>query len=210
MSKMDSRTLEDLGDVVQIARGVPTARTTPHGSVPVLSVASLIGDKKASAFIETDDIDELGALISRPGDLVIAIEGGSVGDSFFVTQTLPLFVPSQQAVTVRVTDPLILLPEYLEAWVSSPIGRQQLLRLARGGGIQRIALSDLLKLSVPVPPMDVQSNIGERLAGLSEAIAEHRKVVEALNELRELELTWFFRDQVATVPSPADSARPRR
>jgi type I restriction enzyme S subunit len=182
----------------------------PEGSVPILSVASLIGDKEASAFIETDDIDQLGALISRPGDLLIAIEGGSVGDSFFVTPTLPLFVPSQQAVTVRVMEPSTLLPEYLAAWVSSPVGRQQLLRLARGGGIQRIALSDLLKLSVPMPPMDVQRNIGDRLAGLSEAIAEHRKVLDALNELRELELTWLFRDEGTTSPAPANSSGPRR
>ncbi len=210
MSTWDSRTLEDLGDVVQIARGVPTARTMPKGSVPVRSVASLIGDKEASAFIDADDIDEVGALISQPGDALVAIEGGSVGDSFYVTPGMPLFVPSQQAVTVRVTDASVLRSEYLAAWLASPVGRQQLLRLARGGGIQRIAVSDVLKLSIPLPPMDVQADIGDRLAAFSDAIAEHRKVLDTLIELRDIERAWLFKEHTPSEPAPARSRGQRR
>lgn len=210
MSTWDSRTLKDLGDVVQIARGVPTARTMPEGSVPVRSVASLIADKEASTFIDVEDVDELGALISQPGDVLVAIEGGSVGDSFFVTPGMPLFVPSQQAVTVRVTDASVLRSEYLAAWLASPVGRQQLQRLARGGGIQRIAVSDVLKLSIPLPPMDVQADISDRLAAFSEAIAEHRRVLDTLSELRDVELTWLFKEYTPTEPAPARARGKRR
>jgi restriction endonuclease S subunit len=107
-------------------------------------------------------------------------------------------------VTLRVTEPSTLLPEYLAAWIVSPLGRQQLLRLARGSGIQRIAFSDVFKLAVPLPPMDVQTDVCNRLSGFSDAIAEHRRVVDTLNELREIELTWLFRGHATSESTPAN------
>jgi restriction endonuclease S subunit len=200
MSPWMNRRLSDLSDAVQIARGVPTTRTVPKGEVPVRSVASLIGDKEVNAFVANDDIQDVRALIGQAGDVLVAIEGGSVGDSFFVTAATPLFVPSQQAVTIRVVDDAVLLPQYLAAWLSSPSGRQQLLRVARGGGIQRIPLADLEALPIPIPPLDVQTAIGQRLTEFSAAITGHQRVLDNLIALREIELARLFQDRSLADP----------
>jgi len=200
MSAWPVQKLSELGDVVRVARGFPTTRTAPDGDLPVWSVASLIGDREARAFANRDDVGESGALVGEPGDVLVAIEGGSVGDAFLVTEGVPAFVPSQQAATIRVVKMATLLPAYLAAWLASPPGRQELLRLVRGAGIQRIALADLGALPVPVAPQDTQFAIGRQLVQLNDAITSHRRAADCVAELREVELTRAFRDQPGVGP----------
>lgn len=200
--------LSGLRNVVRIARGIPTARTMTKGEIPVLSVAALVSNKAATAFVNMTDVDDVGALLSEPGDVLVAVEGGSVGDSFFVTPGSSLFVPSQQAVTIRIFDQSVIQPQYLAAWIASPIARQQLLRLARGAVIQRISLSDLTSFVIPLAPIDVQNQIGESMTAFAEAITEHKKVLNYLNKLREIELTSRFSDQMNPGSAIESKAKP--
>jgi len=192
MSSWPKKKLGELTDIVQISRGVPTVKTRTKGEIPVLSVALLNGGGEARAFMSRDEIKNSGADLSQPGDVVIAVEGGSIGESFLVNSETEPFIPSQQAVTVRILDPKVLIPEFFAAWLMSPSGEQQLRRLVRGAAIKRIAFLDLKTLLVPIAPIEIQNEIAELLLGFNNAIASHVKVLEYLTGLRDTKVALLF------------------
>jgi Type I restriction modification DNA specificity domain len=184
--------LGDLGSSLTVTKGFPTQRAVPEGDVRVMSVAMLRNTAAPKHFAERDALADLGMDVAQPGDVLVAIEGGTVGESLVVPPGLDEFVPSQQAATLRVTDPNLLDPGYLGAWLTTDAAREQLRRLARGLGIQRIPLKDLTSLIVQVPPLATQREIGEQFRAFEAAIESHRAVTACLEELRSLELILTF------------------
>ena len=184
--------LGDLGPSLAIIRGFPTQRAVPEGDVRVMSVAMLHDSAPPKHFAETDDLADLGMDVARSEDVLVAIEGGTVGVSFVVPPGFDAFVPSKQVATLRVTDSAVLDPWYLGAWLTTDTARKQLRRLARGIGIQRIPLKDLASVIVPVPPVEMQREIGHKFRAFETAIRSHRAVVACLEELRGLDLVLTF------------------
>jgi restriction endonuclease S subunit len=83
-------------------------------------------------------------------------------------------------------------PWYLGAWLSTDPAQEQLRRLTRGSGIQRIPIKDLSSLAVPLPPIAQQRAISERYLAFEAAIRSHRAVATCLEELRDLDLVTAF------------------
>src|SRR5664280_347019 len=175
--------LNDLTDSVVLIRGFPTERTRPSGKYPVLSVADLRNGGAPRQFVDTVDLKGGLAGIAVMDDILIAVEGGTSGESFIVDDQSAKFVPSQQAMTLRVEAAGVLDPWYLAAWLTSDEGRANLAKLTRGAGIQRIALRDLLSLEVRVPPMQDQVRIGGRHMAFQRSLRSHRQVMTQLEEL---------------------------
>lgn len=193
MSALHSVRLGELTpQTVRITRGFPTQHAVEHGDVRVMSVAALRNAAPPKNFADRGDIAE--SDLARPGDVLVAIEGGTVGETLVVPTGLEEFVPSQQAATLRVEDPSRLDPWYLGAWLTSETASQQLRRLARGLGIQRIPIKELSSLIVPVPPLVEQREIGERFQAFESAIRSHRALSACLQELRDLDLVVAFAD----------------
>lgn len=183
-----------LGDQVPnaltITRGFPTQRAVPDGDLRVMSVAALRNGTPPRHLAERIDIAE--SDLAQPGDVLVAIEGGTVGEALVVPEGLEEFVPSQQAATLRVHDSSRLDPWYLGAWLTSEPGVEQLRRLARGLGIQRIPIKELSSLIVRIPPLAEQREIGERFRAFETAIRSHRAVSACLEDLRNLDLVVTF------------------
>lgn len=179
-------------EVLDITRGFPTQRAVPEGDIRVMSVAALRNASPPKYFADRMDISERD--LARPGDVLVAIEGGTVGETLVVPDGLEEFVPSQQAAVLRVHDWSRVDPWYLGAWLSANHGAELLRRLARGLGIQRIPMKELSSLIVRVPPLDEQREIGERFHAFETAIRSHRAVSACLEELRDLDLVVTFAD----------------
>jgi restriction endonuclease S subunit len=162
-----------------------------------MSVAALRNATPPRYFAELLDVSE--SDFAQPGDVLVAIEGGTVGEALVVPDDIEPFVPSQQAATCRIVDPLTLDPWYLGAWLATEPATEQLRRLARGAGIQRIPLKELSSLIVPVAPIDTQREIGERFRAFDTAIRSHKVVAACLEELRTADLIISFAD--ATLPT---------
>lgn len=192
MKTFEEIRLGDLASALTITKGFPTQRALAEGDVRVMSVAALRNTALPKHFADRDDLADLGMELARPGDVLVAIEGGTVGESLVVPGGIDAFVPSQQAATLRSTDITRIDPWYLGAWLTTEPAREQLRRLARGLGIQRIPMKDLATLIVRVPPLQDQQEIGERFRAFETAIQSHRAVTACLEELRSLDLVVTF------------------
>jgi Type I restriction modification DNA specificity domain len=184
--------LADLGHAVTITKGFPTQRALPQGDVAVMSIAGLRNQSAPRHFASHADIDDLGLDLSRPADVLVSIEGGTVGETLTVQADFGEFVPSQQVATLRVIDTSTLDPWYLGAWLSTEAAREQLTRLARGQGIQRIAVKELSALGIRVLLLHEQQEIGRRYIAFEKAIRSHRSVTACLEELRDADLVVTF------------------
>ena len=184
--------LSDLADALMISRGFPTQRATPDGDVRVMSIAALRHETLPKLFADRDDIEDLGLRLAQPGDILIAVEGGIVGETMAVPDGLDEFVPSQQVATLRVTDSAALDPWFLGAWFATEPAREQIRRLARGTGIQRVPVHDLASLTVRLSPLADQRKIGRRFLAFENAIQGHRAVTACLQDLRDLDLVVTF------------------
>ncbi|HZQ86077.1 MAG TPA: restriction endonuclease subunit S [Acidimicrobiales bacterium] len=130
--------------------------------------------------------------MGQAGDVLVAIEGGTVGETLVVPDGLNEFVPSQQVATLRVHDGTLIDPWYLGAWLTAEPAAEQLRRLARGLGIQRIPIKELSSVVVQVPPIHEQRRIGERFRAFENSIRSHRAVTACLEGLRDADLVVTF------------------
>ena len=194
MTTFEEIRLGDLVPNLTITKGFPTQRASPEGDVRVMSVAALRNTALPKHYAERDAISDLGLELAQHGDVLVAIEGGTVGETLVVPDGTDEFVPSQQVATLRVVDTNTIDPWYLGAWLATEPAREQLRRLARGLGIQRIPIKDLATLAVRVPPLQDQREIGERFHAFETAIQSHRAVTACLEELRDLDLVLTLAD----------------
>lgn len=184
--------LGDLKGVLTISRGFPTQRANPEGEVRVMSVAALRNETAPKLFADPDDVSDVGLTLAQPGDVLIAVEGGTVGETMVVPDGLDEFVPSQQVATLRVIDSTKLDPWFLGAWFATEPAREQIRRLARGTGIQRVPIHDVASLTVMLLPLAEQREIGRRFLAFENAIQGHRAVAACLQDLRDVDLVVTF------------------
>lgn len=86
----------------------------------------------------------------------------------------------------------IILPEFLrELLVSRPV-TTRLSRMQGGAALPRVSPKDLLKLRVPVPPLDVQNAIVDEVRKLRTERQEAAAKVKALTEQGESVLVTIF------------------
>jgi restriction endonuclease S subunit len=194
--------LGDLFRALTITRGFPTHRTVPDGDVPVMSVADLRNNSAPRHFADRDAIEDASLSLAEPGDVLVAIEGGTVGETMVVAEGLAQFVPSQQVAILRVIDTGEVDPWYLGAWFATEEAREQLLRLAGGVTIQRIRTRELASLIVKLLPLSQQRDIGRRFVAFETAIKSHRAVVGCLEDLRDVELVVAFSDAADRAAHP--------
>lgn len=203
MSRLKEVRLGDLSAALTVIRGFPTNRTTKDG-VAVMSIADIRNDSAPRHYADLDVMEEIGLDFAEPGDVLIAIEGGTVGETMTILDDSRQFLPSQQAVTLRVTDRDVVDPWYLGAWLTTEQGREQLRRLARGAAIQRIPISALASLPVTLCPLDQQRNIGRRFVAFENAIKAHRNIAACLEDLCLVDLAVAFAEVVDGASASTD------
>lgn len=184
--------LGDLYPALGIHKGFPTQRARLAGDVSVWSVAALRAARSPKRFAQRHDLADLRIDLARPGDVLVALEGVTIGESLIVAPGADEFVPSQQVATLRVSDTTVLDPWYLGAWLATDSAQAQLRRLTRRSGVQRIPIKDLGRVILPIPSLQQQRKIGERFGAFETSIQSHRAVTACLEELRAVDLGIAF------------------
>ncbi len=190
------RSLGQLSDFVRVSRGFPTQRTQSSGRLAVLSVTELRNAQEPTRFADRSDLDDLGLQQTIPGDVLLTIEGSSLGELFVVPQGMEPFVCARQAVrmTVSETQNAIIHPSFLGAWLSSQQAQRQLATLSGGRTIRRVSFQYIGNLMIPVLPWETQVEIAKKFEAIETARLAHRALVATMEVMQSLEVELAFAD----------------
>ncbi len=139
-----------------------------------------------------EQLDRVGAKISREGDVVFTSKG-TVGRFAFVRSDTPRFVYSPQLCFWRSVDRDHIDSEWLFYWMQS---REFLIQYSGVAGqtdmAEYVSLRDQRRMSITLPPLDQQRAIARILGTLDDKIELNRRTNETLEEMaRAILKSWF-------------------
>ena len=157
--------------------------------VPIVNMGELFGNDIVDAEIEMERVEldetELQRYTLTPNDLLfgrrsVVLEGAGrcvlvrdPGDSM-------VFESSILRATI---DPKKADTRFVFEWLRSPLGHQQIRRIVTFTTVSGVAGSDVARLPVPLPPLEVQERIADELSGLREQLGVPRERTEESKEL---------------------------
>ena len=126
---------------------------------------------------ESWDVDE--SRVAR-GDVLISIKGSSFKAAVIDNETTGLTI-SPNLFGIRLNGRLH--PEILVAYLNSSDGQKELMKLARGTVVNALSISNLLRLSVPVPPVQTQEVLRVYLGAVREYTKLTRKETTLIEKI---------------------------
>ena len=177
-----------LGDsgLFTILRGPSPSAVAPTGSVAVHSPHTLFNDLLPVGFLDANKAAQYPRTL--PDDVLVAIAHPGKRYVYRVPGDREPFVPTNHWALVRVSSPTITSAEYLETWFLTPAFRAELDRHATGQTIQRVSLADFQRITIPMPPLEVQRKAAHTIRGLQDAEQRYRDVIDAIRALKDREL----------------------
>lgn len=159
-----------------------------HVGIPFIrgvNLAKGIFNDGEFVFISDKKADEVQSAAVLPGDLVFTRKG-TIGQVSMIPRDARFmrYVISGSQMKARL-DPTRAVAEFFYYWFRSPAGQQSILSHAVTVGVPSIAnsLATLKSITVPVPPISVQSSIAEILGALDDKIAVNERIVAGIDML---------------------------
>jgi type I restriction enzyme S subunit len=136
---------------------------------------------------------KIGQKLTRTGDVVVTTKG-TVGRVAQVPAGAPEHAYSPQLCFLRVLDQERIDPGWLYCWARSPEFRRQL-------GVYKdqtdmapyVSLTDLARVQITVPPIELQREVAEALSHLDGLIEAEHRIAQELDDLVRLEGRRFLR-----------------
>lgn len=189
-----------LGEVcaLQVGPSSATVRPDQHTSegVPLVRARDVDNHRISSA-----DVGRLPENLAkrlrqyhlRPGDIVCA-RAGAVGRVALVSEEQHGWLFGTHLVRIRIGEESLpcLTPEYLVGYLASPVAAAWINARTTGSTIRHISVRNLRDLPVPLPPVQVQRDIGEQLAALDEKIRVHTEIARTAAEIRDVLTALLF------------------
>ena len=113
--------------------------------------------------ISASDISKFSVI---PDDIVIARSGGTVGKSFKVGQVKQHAVFASYLIRVRLNNKLPVNASYINFYLDSPLYWLSISQSAQGTAIKNVNAQQLSALLIPLPPLEEQRRIVERIEQL--------------------------------------------
>lgn len=92
-------------------------------------------------------------------NIAVVRSGANLGDACVITDEYN-GCNAIDILIIRINENIVL-PEYLCAFINLPHGREQILRLQRGGALKHINVKELENSHLLVPPMDLQKRFAD-------------------------------------------------
>jgi len=156
---------------------------------PMVNMGELFGNDIIDADIDMErvelDATELLRYRLTPNDLLfgrrsVVLEGA--GRCVMVRDPGEAMV-FESSVLRATIDPKKADTCFVFEWLRSPLGHQQIRRIVTFTTVSGVAGSDVARLPVPLPPLDVQERIAEELSGLRNLLDVPRKRIDKSIEL---------------------------
>lgn len=98
------------------------------------------------------------------GDILLTIIGASfdvIGRAAIFPEELVEANINQNIARIRLFNPEKIKPEYVEAFLNSPLGRKQSQMISRVVGQYNLNLPEVRAIKIPIPPLEVQQHVIE-------------------------------------------------
>lgn len=126
---------------------------------------------------------------TQKGDVILTSEA-PLGELFYIDGSTQ-YVLGQRVFGLR-PKINILEPKYLLVWLTSAEGQSRLQARATGSTVQGIKQSELLKIIIPIPPLEIQKIISEIYGSLDEKIQLNTQINKTLEQIAQaLFKSWF-------------------
>ncbi len=206
------RALRELAEIQGGIQKQPK-RTPTSNSFPFLRVANVTKDGLDLTDVHSIELfaGELDRLRLLEGDLLVVEGNGSpsqIGRAAIWDDSVANCVHQNHLIRVRANRHL-LTPEYLEAVWNSPANRQALTDLASSSsGLHTLSVSKLSALRLPLPSLDRQKELTDRLSVLRDnrrrLDTEARRAVRRAAQLRRALLNAAFSGRLTGRASDMD------
>lgn len=153
--------------------------------VPVLNGSNLQGFKlneESFNYVSQEKADSLGKANAHRGDIVIT-HRGTLGQIVYIPDNSKFeqYVISQSQFRLKLNQSLIR-PDFFVYFFHTRLGQHRILMNASQVGVPALArpTSTFKKVSVPVPPIEIQNKVMAILNSLDDKIAVNRRICENL------------------------------
>ena len=135
----------------------------------------------------------------QKGDLLIAMSGATTG-KIGIYNSDEIAMQNQRVGNIKTINDNVLCPKYRNYFVIN--SSKKILKLAYGGAQPNISGTLIESLAFPLPPMDEQKRIAEKVERLFAKIDEAKRLIEEVKESVELRraaiLDKAFKGQLGT------------
>ncbi|KGQ70875.1 hypothetical protein OA57_04000 [Chelonobacter oris] len=143
-------------------------------------------------YIDEKTAEKMKGVSVEKEDVLVNITGDSVARCCLVHDAvLPARV--NQHVAILRTNPKKLLPHFLAFYMVSPFMQAKMLSWAGTGGTRKALTKGMLEgFEIPLPPVDVQDKIVQKIRTYNDLIENNRRRIQLLEEsARLLYQEWF-------------------
>ena len=151
-------------------------KNTPDEAVLIRLVDYNNGFKGNFVFINAHAYEFLGKSKLYGGEIIISNVGANVG-TVFKCPNLPYKMSlAPNAIMLRTKG----IDDFFYYWFSSPIGQHALKSIVTGSAQPKFNKTTFRKITVPVPPLDMQRKIADFLCCIDEKIACNNRINDNL------------------------------
>lgn len=125
----------------------------------------------------TNDLEQY---LIELGNIIIAMTGGTVGKSYFVSNLPEQMVSNQRVATIKINSNIY--PEYVNIVILSPI-IQKLIKISKNSTNDNISMDLINGFIIPLPPLAEQKRIVAKIEELESFVKQYDKAETELSAL---------------------------
>jgi len=180
----EEKTLEEVCQLITDGTHMPPEHTKT--GIPLIGVDEIDGIQLDFSgdlsYISEEDYQEMSDS-NKPHkeDVLVAVVGATIGKSAIVTQEEPFAI--QRSLGLLRTNESVL-PRFLHTVVQSPNFKRQLDTRSRATAQAGVYLEELKHVRIPVPPIEEQEEIADRIDEITHSIRNENEYLNSLKRLK--------------------------
>ena len=187
-----------LGEIANISQGVQISRyQDPYGdSYQIISPSHVdkftLNGEPESKTLSNKDMEKYQIY---SGDIVVVIRF-NIGKAAIVSASFNGSLADQYLSIVRIMKPQDILPRYLVVLFNSEWFKQQLASIANLSTVKLISISQLRKLEIPLPNLELQHKISDLFFTLEEVKQSSLDALQIRQQIAEEKLFQLFEGSI--------------
>lgn len=146
------------------------------------------------AYIPVEINEKMKGSIVEPGDILLNITGGSIGRSCLIDNNFDIGNVNQHVSIIRLVDKYI--KEYIHVIIISPYIQQKIMDVQVGVSREGLSMTKLSKFLIPIPPLNEQKRIVEKVEKLMKVCDELELRIEESKKYNELLMESILKDSL--------------